>query len=79
MGALLISGFSFYFPALFWFVSLRQGSWNGTWRNCCLSAANAALFIFGIVVLVCGTYVSVQEVVREIGEGVGSPWSCSFS
>jgi hypothetical protein len=60
--ALFISGFTFYFPAMMWFLLLREGSWSEP-KNIALAIINAFIFIIGIVVLVGGTYSSVDDIV----------------
>lgn len=60
--SLFISGFTFYFPALMWFKLLKKGRWNSK-ENLPSSILNAFCFIIGIVVLVCGTYASVDDIV----------------
>jgi hypothetical protein len=60
--SLFISGFTFYFPALMWFKLLKKGKWNSK-ENLPSSILNAFCFIIGIVVLVCGTYASVDDIV----------------
>ena len=62
ISALFVSGFTFYFPALMWFQLVRKGSWKSP-KNLALGAANAAIFGIGMVVLVGGTYASVQDIV----------------
>lgn len=79
ISSLFISGFTFYFPALFWFQLLKEGKWydhkNGNlWR----SILNAIVFIIGMVVLACGTYASVQDIMDQYASGdVRSPFTCS--
>lgn len=60
--SLFISGFTFYLPALMWFKLLKKGKWNSK-ENLPSSILNALCFIIGIVVLVCGTYASVDDIV----------------
>lgn len=60
--SLFISGFTFYFPALMWFLLLREGKWNSP-KNLALGALNLGVFIIGLVVLVAGTYASVDDIV----------------
>ncbi|KAI1433193.1 transmembrane amino acid transporter protein-domain-containing protein [Xylaria sp. CBS 124048] len=74
--ALLISGFTFYFPAMMWFMLIREGS-PFSKENLPLTALNTVCFIVGIVVLVGGTYSSVVDIIQsyKLGE-VGGPFSC---
>lgn len=60
--SLFISGFTFYFPALMWFMLIREGPWHQG-ANLYKSIANAVVFIIGIIVLVCGTYASIADIV----------------
>lgn len=48
ISALFISGFSFYFPALFWFMLIKEGKWNAGWKNISLSMLNGLCFIVGV-------------------------------
>lgn len=80
ISSLFISGFSFYFPALFWFVLLKEGSWRKGWKNISLSIVNGIIFIMGIVILGCGAYASIQDIMDKYASGkVGSPFSCDAS
>lgn len=63
--SLFISGFSFYFPAIMWFMFVREGSWFRGW-NLALSAANALCFVVGVIVLGVGTYASVWDIVSYL-------------
>lgn len=60
--SLFISGFTYYFPAIFWFVLLKEGSvWERkNWLHFGLSSLS---MVVGLVVLVCGTYASVVDIV----------------
>jgi hypothetical protein len=62
MSALFISGFTFYFPAMMWFMLLKKGKWYEK-KNLFLSIVNGAIFILGMVVLVAGTYAAVADIV----------------
>ncbi|OBT96961.1 hypothetical protein VE01_05561 [Pseudogymnoascus verrucosus] len=74
--SLFISGFTFYLPALMWFMLLREGKWN-TPKNLMLGALNLGVFIIGIVVLVAGIYSSVNDIIISYGAGkVRGPFSC---
>ncbi|AEO66370.1 989561b5-8d6f-42d6-af05-4d6609685d29 [Thermothielavioides terrestris] len=75
--SLFISGFSFYFPALMWFMFIREGSWFRGW-NLVLSAANALSFAVGIIVLGVGTYASIWDIIHRYATGaIGEPFSCA--
>ncbi|RYP13929.1 hypothetical protein DL767_010521 [Monosporascus sp. MG133] len=60
--SLFISGFTFYFPAIMWFVLVKQGAWYER-HNWLKSAANAFIFLIGMMVLVGGTYASIDDIV----------------
>lgn len=62
--SLFISGFTFYFPALMWFLLLREGKWTSP-KNLCLGAINAIILIIGLIVLGAGAYASVDDIVRS--------------
>ena len=51
ISSLFISGFSYYFPALFWFMLLKEGKWYKGWKNITLSIVNAMVFLMGIIIL----------------------------
>jgi hypothetical protein len=61
--SLFISGFTFYFPALMWFMLIREGSIFSSRKNMALAALNALCFCIGIVTLVAGTYSSIKDIV----------------
>lgn len=80
ISSLFISGFTFYFPALFWFLLLKEGSWRKGWRNISLSIVNGIIFVMGIVILGCGAYASIEDIMQQYKSGkVGSPFSCDSS
>ena len=62
MSALFVSGFTFYFPAMMWFMLIKKGKWYAR-ENLFLSVVNGAVFVIGIVVLVGGTYAAVEDIV----------------
>ncbi|CRJ88246.1 hypothetical protein BN1708_009241 [Verticillium longisporum] len=75
--SLFISGFTFYFPAIMWFMLIKEGKWNAK-ENLLKSAGNGLAFVIGIVVLVCGTYASIEEINLKFRNGtVSSPFSCA--
>ncbi|KAF4556418.1 N amino acid transport system protein [Elsinoe fawcettii] len=78
ISSLFISGFTFYFPALFWFQLIKQGKWYEGRKNIALSVLNGLVLVIGVVVLVCGTYASVTDIVDQYNGGkVRSPFTCS--
>ncbi|KAF2243790.1 hypothetical protein BU26DRAFT_109166 [Trematosphaeria pertusa] len=80
MSSLFISGFTFYFPALFWFQLVREGAWYQGWKNISLSILNAVVFVIGLIVLGCGTYASVQDIINQYSGGrVRSSFTCDSS
>ncbi|KAF2844821.1 hypothetical protein T440DRAFT_483869 [Plenodomus tracheiphilus IPT5] len=80
ISSLFISGFTFYFPALFWFQLVKVGKWNAGWKNISLSILNACTFIIGLAVLGCGTYASVEDILTQYNSGsVRSPFTCDAS
>lgn len=64
MSALFISGFTFYFPAIFWFKLIKKGKWHSR-ENIFLSIVNGIIFIIGMVVLGCGTYGAIADIVSS--------------
>lgn len=68
ISSLFISGFTLYFPPLFWFLLLKEGKWTSSWKNIGLSVLNAAIFLIGLLVLGSGTYASVQDIINAQGE-----------
>ncbi|KAF2689833.1 N amino acid transport system protein [Lentithecium fluviatile CBS 122367] len=80
MSALFISGFTFYFPAFFWFQLVKVGKWNEDAKNIGLSVLNAIVLAIGLLVLGCGTYASVQEIVHLYNTGdVRASFTCDSS
>lgn len=80
ISALFISGFSYYWPALFWFQLIKKGKWYKGMHNISLSMINLLVFIIGILVLGLGTYASVQEIINKYTQGkVRGPFSCDSS
>lgn len=65
ISSLFVSGFTFYFPAIMWFMFIRQGSLFDS-KNILLGLINAIILIIGLVVLVAGTYASVVDIVSDI-------------
>ncbi|KXT06060.1 hypothetical protein AC578_1346 [Pseudocercospora eumusae] len=78
ISALFISGFTFYFPALFWFQLVKQGKWYVGWKNITLSIINAIVFVIGLIVLGAGTYASVEDIIHQYSSGeVRGSFTCS--
>lgn len=74
--SLFISGFTFYFPAMMWFMLIRQGN-PFTKDNLLYTGLNALCFVIGIVVLVGGTYASIVDIMHGYTDGsVRGPFSC---
>ncbi|KAF5017160.1 hypothetical protein F66182_10942 [Fusarium sp. NRRL 66182] len=75
--SLFISGFTFYFPAIMWFKLIRDGPWYAK-KNLFLSISNAIIFIIGMIVLVGGTYASIDDINLKFERGqVQSPFTCA--
>ncbi|KAI9898787.1 hypothetical protein N3K66_007147 [Trichothecium roseum] len=75
--ALFISGFTFYFPALMWFMLIREGPWHSG-KNLLLSIANAGCFLIGVFVLVTGTYAAITDIIHKYENGeVRAPYGCA--
>ncbi|KAL8815565.1 MAG: hypothetical protein Q9191_008451, partial [Dirinaria sp. TL-2023a] len=80
ISSLFSAGFTFTFPALFWFSIVKEGKWNANAKNIALSVLNALVFCIGICVLVCGTYASVEDIVDSYKTGsVSGSFTCSSS
>ncbi|KAL4866979.1 hypothetical protein BDV12DRAFT_172146 [Aspergillus spectabilis] len=75
--SLFISGFTFYLPALMWFMLIREGPWNSR-KNLALGALNVCCLLIGLVTLVAGTYSSIKDIIDKYNEGtVRGVFSCS--
>lgn len=74
--SLFISGFTFYFPAMMWFMLIRQGSPLSK-ENLVWTILNGVCFIIGIVVLVGGTYASIDDIVSVLARALPSR-SCTL-
>lgn len=48
-----------------WFKLVKEGKWYER-KNLLLAISNAIIFAIGIIVLVCGTYASVQDIVSVL-------------
>ena len=78
ISSLFSSGFTFTFPALFWFYLIKEGKWNANRKNIGLSIVNGLILGIGLVVMVCGTYASVVDILDSYKEGsVGGSFTCS--
>ncbi|CAI7675801.1 unnamed protein product [Penicillium pancosmium] len=66
--SLFISGFTFYFPPMMWFLLLKEGSWREP-KNLVTSMVNLAVFLIGMVILVGGTYSSVDDIINKYNAG----------
>ncbi|UNI19537.1 hypothetical protein JDV02_005717 [Purpureocillium takamizusanense] len=66
--SLFVSGFTFYLPAMMWFKLLKKGSWRSR-ENIVRSIANGTCFVIGIIVLVCGTYASIDDIIMQFKNG----------
>ncbi|KAJ5108748.1 transmembrane amino acid transporter protein-domain-containing protein [Penicillium angulare] len=60
--ALFVSGLSFYLPPVMWFRLLKQGQWYSQ-HNLRASFFNGFVFISGVIVLICGLYASIVQLV----------------
>lgn len=60
--SLFVTGFSFYFPAIMWFMFIKEGKWSER-KNLLLGAANALSFSIGVILLGVGTYASIWDIV----------------
>ncbi|KAL2164927.1 hypothetical protein VTH06DRAFT_223 [Thermothelomyces fergusii] len=75
--SLFVSGFSFYFPAIMWFMFIKEGKWYER-KNWALTAANAITFIVGVTVLGVGTYSAIWDINHQYKIGtVSDPFSCA--
>lgn len=80
ISSLFISGFTFYFPSLFWFLLIKEGKWNATRWNIILSITNVAVGIIGLAILGLGTWASVQEIADQYAKGsVSGSFTCDSS
>ncbi|CAH0050660.1 unnamed protein product [Clonostachys solani] len=66
--SLFVSGFSFYIPAVMWFVMLREGKWYSK-KNLAMSIGCLVVFIIGVVTLVGGTYSTIKDIIEELSNG----------
>lgn len=77
MSALFISGFTFYLPAMMWFMLIKKGKWYAK-DNLFLSIVNGIVFLIGMVVLIAGTYSAIVGVRQGYAKGtIRSPFTCA--
>lgn len=81
--ALFISGFTFYFPAIMWFLLIRKGGCFEGW-NIVLTITNLGVLIIGLITLVAGTYSSVEDIVSllvfpNVPGHSANPWDRSIT
>ncbi|KAJ5907771.1 hypothetical protein N7495_000453 [Penicillium taxi] len=77
--SLFVSGFTFYFPAIMWFMLIREGPWTSP-KNIFLSMINILVFLIGIITLGAGTYSSIEDIILSYANGtVGGVFSCKAS
>ncbi|KAK3389341.1 amino-acid permease [Podospora didyma] len=75
--SLFISGFTFYFPSLMWFMFIKEGKWHER-KNLFLSGLNALSFCMGMIVLGLGTYSAIEDILIRYRDGkVSTPFSCA--
>ena len=80
ISSVFISGFSYYWPALFWFQLVKQDKWYKGWHNISLSMMNALVFLIGMAILGCGTYASVRDIITQYAEEkVRGAFTCDSS
>lgn len=80
IASLFVSGFTIYFPGIFWFTLLKEGSWTSSWKNISYSILNAVVILIGLVFLVGGTYASIVDIIDSYSAGtVGKPFACATS
>ncbi|PHH61864.1 hypothetical protein CDD81_7792 [Ophiocordyceps australis] len=76
LSSLFVSGFCFYLPAIMWYRLLREGSWYAR-KNIANSLMSLLSFIVGVIVLICGTYASVANIIQLFQEGdIGQVFTC---
>ncbi|KAI5284673.1 hypothetical protein KEM54_001155 [Ascosphaera aggregata] len=74
--SLFVSGFTFYFPPLFWFFLLKEGPWNT--KNIIYGIANVCCVIIGLITLGAGTYSAIDDILENYRNGtVSGVFSCS--
>lgn len=74
--ALFVSGFSFWIPAVMWFMVLKKGSWYSK-ENLIMSAGCLLAFVIGIVTLGAGSYATIADIIHLTSTGSAhSPFTC---
>ncbi|KAI1842082.1 hypothetical protein JX265_013923 [Neoarthrinium moseri] len=75
--ALFISGFTFYFPAILWFMHIREGSCFAK-KNLLKTAVNFMVLLIGLVTLAGGTYSAIQDIMDQFAaNSVRGAFTCS--
>ncbi|KAK4134496.1 hypothetical protein BT67DRAFT_441673 [Trichocladium antarcticum] len=75
--SLFISGFTFYFPSIMWYMLIREGSCFAR-KNLLATCINALTFSVGMIVLGVGTYSSIWDIMHRYDLGlVSDPFSCA--
>ncbi|KAJ5210208.1 Amino acid transporter transmembrane [Penicillium cf. griseofulvum] len=62
ISSLFISGFTFYFPAIMWFMFIR-GDETSTGKKIAFGVLNVCILLIGLIILGAGTYSSVVDIV----------------
>ena len=74
--ALFRSAVTAHFPAMMWFMLLKEGNWYSK-ENLPSAIANAICFVIGIITLVAGTYAAIDDIIRQFNDGsLRSAFSC---
>ncbi|KYK60623.1 amino acid transporter [Drechmeria coniospora] len=74
--ALFVSGFSFWIPAIMWFLLLCKGKWFAR-ENLLMSVGSIVSFIIGAVTLVAGTYATIVDINMITSKGTAHrPFTC---
>ncbi|EPS31441.1 hypothetical protein PDE_06396 [Penicillium oxalicum 114-2] len=77
ISSLFVSGFTFYFPAIMWFMFIREGAIFSSTKNMIFAALNAVILVIGLVVLGAGTYASINDIIISYDKGtVKGVFSC---
>lgn len=80
ISSLFISGFTFYFPSLFWFLLIKEGKWNESTKNIVLTIVNLAVGVVGLAILGLGTWANVQEIIDQYASGdLSGSFTCDSS
>jgi hypothetical protein len=62
ISSLFISGFTFYFPAIMWFMFIRSDDFSIS-KTILFSVTNVCILLIGLIVLGAGTYSSIVDIV----------------